>query len=230
MTFHITCAAVPQRYWIKDIDTGNVYVLDGGAEAGSTAADSGRVTELLSGKELRCWWCWAGLFMTVWAAVKYRGGTAVRWLQCSCAGVQLKRCYDSSLLGSLFPVSIFPYCAARSVNEFEGALGYFREPQPAPQPHFIMAAAADGGKGDGSVGASMQQAAQKSIKGLSSGATWVKASVGGMISNLKASPRSDGGSSPAAADGGIEARGSQAVPALVDDRQGQPVKVQVRGQ
>ncbi|KAL4852781.1 WD repeat-containing protein 44 [Chlorella vulgaris] len=158
--------SLDQRYWIKDIDTGNVYVLDGGAEAGSTAADSGRVTELLSGKEL-------------------------------------------------------------SVNEFEGALGYFREPQPAPQPHFILAAAADSGKGDGSVGASMQQAAQKSIKGLSSGATWVKASVGGMISNLKASPRSDGGSSPAAADGGIETRGSQAVPALVDDRQGQPVKVQV---
>lgn len=58
----------------------------------------------------------------------------------------------------------------------------------------------------------------------------MKASVGGMISNLKSSPRSATGS-PTAADGGAEARGGGgggAVPPAVDDRQGQPVKVQVR--
>lgn len=53
-----------QRYWIKDIDTGTVYVIEGddGGTAGGTAgaagaaggaASEGRVTELLSGRELR---------------------------------------------------------------------------------------------------------------------------------------------------------------------------------
>lgn len=58
--------AALQRYWIKDIDTGNVYVVGaevekaaaarGPLEAGVHGAEAGRVTELLSGRELR----WAG--------------------------------------------------------------------------------------------------------------------------------------------------------------------------
>jgi len=59
LSFHLVCV---QRYWIKDIDTGTVYVIegeDGGAAQGSAAAAAGgaagegRVTELLSGRELR---------------------------------------------------------------------------------------------------------------------------------------------------------------------------------
>lgn len=52
-----------QRYWIKDMDTGTVYVLEGdeggggsgpGGAPGAGGEGSGRVTELLSGRELRC--------------------------------------------------------------------------------------------------------------------------------------------------------------------------------
>ena len=52
------CLSVLQQNWIKDMDTGAVYVLDGGTDGGGGssggAAGAGRVTELLSGKELRC--------------------------------------------------------------------------------------------------------------------------------------------------------------------------------
>lgn len=54
------CLCTPlQRYWIKDIDTGNVYVVEAEAEAaargplGAGLGGGGRVTELLSGRELR---------------------------------------------------------------------------------------------------------------------------------------------------------------------------------
>jgi hypothetical protein len=52
------CLSVLQQNWIKDMDTGAVYVLDGGTDGGGGgssggAAGAGRVTELLSGKELR---------------------------------------------------------------------------------------------------------------------------------------------------------------------------------
>lgn len=43
-----------QRYWIKDMDTGQVYVLESG-EGGR--GGGGGVTELLSGRELRCGVC-----------------------------------------------------------------------------------------------------------------------------------------------------------------------------
>ena len=57
------CVHVLQRNWIKDMDTGAVYVLNGDTDAGGGggsggAAGAGRVTELLSGKELR----WVLLF------------------------------------------------------------------------------------------------------------------------------------------------------------------------
>ena len=64
--FPLFPAVLPQRYWIKDMDTGNVYVLEaeeegvagasgsGRRSAGGAPAGEGRVTELLSGRELRC--------------------------------------------------------------------------------------------------------------------------------------------------------------------------------
>lgn len=77
------------------------------------------------------------------------------------------------------------------------------------------------------------------------GATWVKASVGGMLSSLKQQQQSPRGSSPpdaaaaapAAGGGGFSGversvgSGGGAPPPLttLDDRQGQPVKVQVSG-
>lgn len=95
----------------------------------------------------------------------------------------------------------------------------------------------------GGAGAAVQHAAQKSMKSFTTGATWVKASVGGMISSLKqGSPKgsgergggggggSGGPGSPGLTGGALAgggSGGSGSPPSTLDDRQGQPVKVQV---
>ncbi|PSC74579.1 signal transducer [Micractinium conductrix] len=178
--------SLDQRYWIKDMDTGNVYVLEaeeegvagasgsGRRSAGGAPAGEGRVTELLSGREL-------------------------------------------------------------SLNEFEDALGFFKVPQPAPMPaHALPAPGEGGGGGAAAAGAAVQLAAQRSLRSFTTGATWVKASVGGMLSNLKqGSPRGGTGGPEGSGPflGTVSpcgGSGSSPPPSLAfDDRQGQPVKVQV---
>jgi hypothetical protein len=138
----------------------------------------------------------------------------------------------------LHPSLTLLYCIilqrfACSLNQFEDTLGYFKVPQPAPAPQHVLAASATAAAGAAAaaaaVGSSVQHAAQKSLKGFSTGATWVKTNVGSVIGNLKSSPRGGGGS-PGSPDGGADARGGTiaAMPAQADDRQGQPVKVQAR--
>lgn len=92
-----------------------------------------------------------------------RGGAAPPPAVALCVALCVTLCVMLCTLCSCMPC--LPPC---SINEFEDALGYFREPQPAPQPQHAAGGGEAGGASAIAAGA-MQQAAQRSLKSFSSG-------------------------------------------------------------